>query len=112
MSQANGHLATVSEIAVALPDVKEHTTKRGTNWKVQGRLMTCEAIHRSAESNSLMVCVSKEERQRLIKEHPESFYLTDHYRPYDAILVRLSKVNEESLRALLESSWRFVRDQA
>lgn len=109
MSQANANLATVSELALALPDVQENSTKRGMNWKVKGRLMTCEAIHKSAESNSLMVCVGKDERERLIEEHPQRYYLTDHYRPYDAILVRLSKIDEESLRALLQTSWRFVR---
>ena len=112
MSQANNALAVVSSVALTLPDVKESRTKRGTNWKVKGRLMACEAIHKSAESHSLMVCVSKEERERLIEEHPDSCYLTDHYRAYDALLVRLAKIDEQALRALLESSWRFVREAA
>lgn len=111
MSRANARLVPVSELALALPDVKESTTMRGTNWKVRGRLMACEAIHKSAEIDSLMVCVGKEERERLIEQHPERYFVTDHYRPYDAILVRRSKVDKESLRALLESSWRFVRGE-
>ena len=110
MSQANTNLATVTALALALPEIKESRTKRGTSWKVKGRLMACEAIHKSAESNSIMVCVSKEERERLLREHPDSYYVTDHYRPYDALLVRLAKIDEESLRALLETSWRFVRE--
>jgi hypothetical protein len=108
MSQANNALAVVSSVALTLPDVKESRTKRGTNWKVKGRLMACEAIHKSAESHSLMVCVSKDARERLIEEHPDSYYLTEHYRPYDALLVRLLKIDQESLRALLETSRRFV----
>jgi hypothetical protein len=112
MSQANGDLQSVRDLALTLPDVKENATKRGTGWKVKGRLMTCEAIHKSAESNSLMVRVSIEDRERLIKERPDVYYLTDHYQPYDAILVRLSKVDKESLRDLLESSWRFVSEAA
>jgi hypothetical protein len=99
----------VREIALALPDVKENKTKLGTGWKVKGRLMTCEAINKSAEPNSLMACVSADKRRRLISERPDVYYLTDHYRPYDAVLVRLSKIDQESLRKLLESSWRFVR---
>jgi hypothetical protein len=110
MSQATAELKAVGEIAVSLPDVKENVTRRGTGWKVKGRLMTCEAIHKSAEKNSLMVRVSTQERDRLIEEQPDIFYLTDHYRPYDAVLVRLSRVDQESLRELLQSSWRFVRE--
>lgn len=71
--------------------------------------MTCEAIHKSAESNSIMVRIGAKERARLIKAHPDVYYLTDHYRPYDAILVRLAKIDKQSLREILESSWRFVR---
>ena len=112
MSRLVGGLNTVRELALALPDVKENVTKRGTGWKVKGKLMTCEAIHKSAESNSLMIRVSAKERARLIKSQPDIYYLTDHYRPYDAILVRLSRIDEESLRGILESSWRFVRETA
>jgi hypothetical protein len=108
MSHPVGGLNTVRELALALPDVKENVTKLGTGWKVKGRLMACEAIHKSAESNSIMVRISTKERARLIKAQPDIYYLTDHYRPYDAILVRLAKSDEESLREILESSWRFV----
>jgi hypothetical protein len=110
VSKDNDDLKNVREIALALPDVKESTTKLGTGWKVRGRLMTCQAIHKSAEPNSLMVRVSTGERERLLKEQPNTFYLTDHYRPYDAILVRLSKVNQTTLRDVLNSAWRFVRE--
>lgn len=108
----DGGLNTVRELALALPDVKENATKRGVGWKVKGKLMTCEAIHKSAENNSLMVCISTKERARLIKTHPDVYYLTDHYRPYDAILVRLSKIGKKQLRELLQSSWRFVQETA
>ena len=110
MSHPVGGLNAVRELALALPDVKENVTKRGTGWKVKGTLMTCEAIHKSAESNSIMVRISEKERARLIKAHPDIYHVTDHYRPYDAILVRLSKIDKESLREILESSWRFVRE--
>ena len=87
-------------------------TKRGTSWKVKGRQMTCEAIHKSVEDNSIMVRVGTVERERLLQALPDTYYLTDHYRSYNAILVRLSKVDQESLRDLLQSSWRFVREAA
>ena len=112
MSHPVGGLNAVRDLALALPHVKENVTKLGTGWKVKGRLMTCEAIHKSAEGNSIMVRISTKERARLIKARPDVYYLTDHYRAYDAILVRLSKIDEESLREILESSWRFVCEKA
>lgn len=112
MPNGVGSLDTVRKLALALPDVRENATKLGTGWKVKGKLMACQAIHKSAESDSIMVRISTEERARLIKAQPDVYYLTNHYRPYDAILVRLAKIDEESLRGILESSWRFVRQTA
>jgi hypothetical protein len=45
----------VRTLARLLPDVAESTSPRGTGLKVRGRLLACEAIHTSAEPNSLMV---------------------------------------------------------
>lgn len=36
------------------------------------------------------------------------FYITDHYRDYPAILVRLSEIDGDQLADLLEMGWRFV----
>ena len=92
---------TVREIALALPDVVESTTSRGTSLKVAGRLLACPAIHGSAEPNSLMVRVSFDERSRLLATEPRTYYLTEHYASYSAVLVRLSGISRDSLRDLL-----------
>jgi hypothetical protein len=112
MSESSIDLDDVRKLSLELPDVKENTTKRGAGWKLRGKLMACEAIHKSAEPDSLMVRVSTEDRKRLLKEQSTVFYLTDHYRPYAAILVRLSKVDYETLRDVLRRAWQFVGDDS
>jgi hypothetical protein len=37
---------------------------------------------------------------------PNAFFLTDHYRSYPMLLVRLAAVEEDDLRDLLEMAWR------
>jgi hypothetical protein len=91
----------VREIALKLPGVEENTTARGTSLRAAGRILACPAIHSSAEPNSLMVRVSADERERLLVTEPGTYYLTYHYAPYSAILVRLSRVSRDSLRDLL-----------
>ena len=39
---------------------------------------------------------------------PGTFFITDHYREYPWVLVRLDTVSKEQLRALLEGAWRRV----
>lgn len=96
------------EIVRSLPGVVDSSSARGVAFKVRGKLIACAAIHKSAEPNSLMVRIDFDERDRLLAAHPETYYLTDHYRGYPAILVRLSKTDREALRDLLESAVRFV----
>jgi hypothetical protein len=45
---------------------------------------------------------------RLLARAPRRYYLTEHYRRYPAVLVRLSRIDERSLRRLLHSSYAFV----
>jgi hypothetical protein len=101
----------VRTLGAALPDVKDASGKRGTALKIKGRLMACEAIHKSAEPNSLMVRISLRRREALLAENAETYYLTDHYAPYPAILVRLSRIKRASLKKLLIESREFVRQE-
>ena len=94
----------VREIALAVPGVEESTTPRGTSLKVAGRMLACPAIHSSAEPSSLVVRVSAELRERLLATEPDAYYLTEHYVGYPSILVRLSRVSQDSLRDVLASA--------
>src|SRR5207302_4005014 len=72
--------ATVRKIAHVLPDVEEGTMYGSPALKVRGRLLTCLAIHKSAEPASLVVRTDFDERAALLAEEPETYYLTDHLR--------------------------------
>lgn len=99
---------TVRKIAAALPDVEEGTTYGSPAFKARGKLLACLAIHKSAEPDTLVVCVGFDRRADLIAADPDTYYLTDHYVNYPVVLVRLSPIHPDTLRDLLEASWRFV----
>jgi hypothetical protein len=98
----------VREIAVALPDVKESTIHGAPSLKVRGRLLTCPALHSSAEPNSLMVRIDFNRRAELMKAEPDVYYLTNHYVNHPSVLVRLSRIDRTALKDLLDYAWRFV----
>jgi hypothetical protein len=102
----------VREIGLALPDVDESATYGAPALKIGKQLLACAAINKSAEPGSLMVRLGFEDRDRLVKEQPAVYYLTDHYAPYPCLLVRLSEIREDALRALLGAAWRFVIERA
>ena len=99
---------TVLEIARSMPDVQDSVSPRGIGLKTRGKLFACTATHKSAEPDSLMVRMDLEERELALATEPETYYLTDHYRGYPAILVRLSKINRTALRRLLKDAVKFV----
>lgn len=102
----------VRSMALELPDVAVQDSARGPSVKVRGKLMACPAIHKSAEPETLMVRIGKDERAKMISDDPETYYVTDHYRNYPALLVRLSRISRESLEELLGLSWKFVFEKS
>ena|SRR5579864_4304917 len=98
----------VREMALALPDVEESAIHGIPSLKVRGRLLTCPAIHRSAEPNTLAVRIDLDGRAELMAAKPSVYYVTDHYVNYPTVLVRLGQIDRRSLRDLLAMAWRFV----
>jgi hypothetical protein len=101
--------ALVRAIGLILPDVEAMTRYDGSPvLKTHGCFMAGLATHESAEADTLVVRMSEEERAYLLEDAPDTYYLTDYYRRYPLILVRLAKVNDEALRDLLSVSWRLT----
>ena len=101
----------VRKIAMELPDVEESTLHGAPSWKLRGKLLTCPAIHKSAEPNSLMVKIAPSQRDQLLCTKPDTYYVTDHYLGEPVVLVRLSEVDRTSLQALLKKAWFFVSER-
>lgn len=104
-------LATIRKIGLALPDVEDSTMYGKLALKVRGKLLACLASNKSAEPDTLVVKIDFEQRDALLAEAPETYYLTDHYGGYPSVLVRLSRINADQLRDLLSASWHFVTKQ-
>jgi len=104
--------ATVREIGLELPEVVESTAYGFPALKVRGKLLACLPANRSAEPDSLAVRVDFDDRAELLAAAPDTYYVTDHYVDYNAVLVRLSRVNAGVLRDLLAMAHKFVTGDA
>jgi hypothetical protein len=99
----------VRAVGLTLPDVEAARKYDGAPvLKVGGSFMAGLATHPSAEPDTLVVRHELEERERLIEDAPETYYLTDYYRPYPLVLARLSRIEPDALRDLLSVSWRLT----
>jgi hypothetical protein len=99
---------TVRKIGLALPDVQEGRSYGAPALKVRGKMFTCVPIHRSAEADSLAIRLDFAQRDELIAADPDTYYLKDHYVDYPVVLVRLSRIHEDTLRDLLAMSRSFM----
>jgi hypothetical protein len=103
---------TVRNVGLGLPDVEESTAYGSPALKVHGKLLACIPVNRSAEPDSLVVRVDFNDRDELLAEAPDVYYVTDHYVGYDAVLVRLSRISHDMLKDLLDMSYNFVTRSA
>lgn len=103
---------TVRNIGLALPGVEEGTAYGSPALKIHGQLLACVPVHRSAEPGSLAVRVDFGDRAELLAADPDVYYVTDHYVEYNAVLVRLARVDRDVLRDLLGMAYKFVTAKA
>ena len=99
----------VRTVGLALPGVEASIRYDGMPvLKVNGCFMAGLASHPSAEPDSLVVRVEIEEREWLLADAPETYYVTDYYRPYPIVLARLSRLDAAALHDLLSVSHRLT----
>ena len=99
----------VVQAGLTLPGVALATRYDGSPvLRLAGCFMAAPASRPSAEPDSLVIRDDPEERALWLEEAPDVYYLTEYYRRYPLVLVRLSKVEPSALRELLALSWRLT----
>jgi hypothetical protein len=99
----------VESFASTLPDVEVTTAWGQPTLKVRGRMFVCMASHKSAEPDTLVVMMDFADRDALIEDDPDTYYLREHYVGHPCVLVRLSRVHPDALRDLVAGAHRYVR---
>ena len=95
-------LETVRRMALALPGVEEGTSYGTPAFRVSGKFLA----RMREDGETLVVKVDYVAREVLMGADPNTFYVTDHYRCYPMMLVRLASVDPDALRNLIEQAWR------
>src|SRR4029450_2316847 len=106
--------------------------KRGTSWEsvctlalrlpgvTTGTSCGTPALHvgkrflarLKEDGETMAIKLDYPDREVLLELDPTVFYLTDHYRPYPAILVRLNRAPLGLVAQVVEQAWRFQAPKA
>jgi hypothetical protein len=95
-------LATVRRLALGFPGVEEGLSYGTPGFRVRGKFLA----RLWEDGKTLVVKCGDDERDYRMKADSETFFITDHYRGYPTVLVRLDRVSTTALRDVLEQAWR------
>jgi hypothetical protein len=87
---------------LAFPGVEEGPSYGTPGFRVRGKFLA----RLWEDGVTLVVKCGDDERDFRMKADPETFFITDHYRGYPTVLVRLACVTEADLQDVLEQAWR------
>jgi hypothetical protein len=108
----NRYFKLVESIGRKLPDVEVTTSWGQPALKVRGKMFVCGAAHKSAEPNTLVVMMDFADRDALIEDDPDTYYLKEHYVNYPCVLARLARVSPDALLDLIAGAHRYVSERA
>ena len=95
----------LKKMVLSFPGAEESTSYGYPSYKVAGKFFT----RLRDEDNSLVMIVgSIDERDMLLAANPSVFHITDHYKNYPDVLVRIAEIDAKMLRGMLERRWRTI----
>jgi len=95
-------LDIVRKLALRFPGTYESTSYGTLAFKVGSKLLA--RLHQNG--SDLVIRIGMDERERLLEHDPDTFHITDHYRNYPAMLIRMDMIEPQRLEYLLEQAWR------
>jgi len=96
--------ATALSVARGFPGTEEGLSYGTPALKVRGKLLA----RLKEDGETLVVRVTPTDRDLLLQFEPAVFFITDHYRDYPWVLVRLRRIGRRRLAEVLEEAWRLV----
>jgi hypothetical protein len=91
------------QVALKLPGTEVSVSYGTPSVKVAGKVLS--RLRTDAEGALALRC-DFIDREMLLQADPDAFFITDHYRDYPMILVRLEKIRADALPDLVERAWR------
>jgi hypothetical protein len=95
-------LDDIRAMVLALPDTVETTSWDAVSFKVNGKVI----LFWNPTHDCPVFKVDREERDFLIEADPETFFTTDHHRPWPLVLARPAPLAPGWARSNIERVWR------
>lgn len=97
-------LTDIRTLGLKLPGVAESTSYGTAALKVDGKMFA----RLKEDGETLVLKMDIVSRDLVVQAQPKIFFITDHYRNWPYVLVRLAEVRANQMKELLEDSWRLA----
>jgi hypothetical protein len=96
----------VREIALRLPGVEDGMSYGAPALKVGGKHLI---VRWREDLNAIVVKTTFDEREGLIAEEPDVYFITDHYLNYEWVLINLATVPHEAVEAMIRRAHQLAK---
>jgi hypothetical protein len=97
--------AQFKKVALSFPEAYEKPSYGSPSIFIAKKFFT---RLRKQDDSVVWIVDSMDERDHLLEIDPRTYFITDHYRDYPSVLVRISHIDEAMLKKMLERRWRKV----
>ena len=96
----------VREIALRLPNVEDGMSYGAPALKVGGKHLI---VRWREDLNAVVVKTTFDEREGLMGEEPDVYFITDHYLNYEWVLINLATVSREAIGAMITRAHQLAK---
>ncbi len=97
--------AQVKKIALSFPGALEKPSYGQPAFFIEKKFFT---RLREKDASIVMRVGSIEQRDMMLELDPDTYFITDHYRDWPGLLVRIAKITPTELKVMLERRWREI----
>ena len=97
--------AQFKKIALSFPEAHEKSHYGSPSIMIAKKFFT---RLRREDDGIVWVVGSIDERDALLEMDPKTYFITDHYKNYPAVLVRIGEIDTTMLKKMLERRWRTI----
>jgi hypothetical protein len=97
--------AQFKKIAASFPEAHEKPSYGNPAFFIAKKFFT---RYRKDDNSVVFIVDGIDTRDMMLELDPKTYHITDHYKDYPAVLVRMERITPDELKLMLERRWRQI----
>ena len=97
--------AQFKKIALSFPEALEKSSYGNPAFFIAKKFFT---RYRKDDNSVVFIVDGIDTRDMMLELDPKTYHITDHYKDYPAVLVRMERITTDELQTMLDRRWRQI----